>query len=325
LEVILSYHQPKFLNENRLYPYFLCGLKVESEISFPELAIWRGPTAAPAEITITLGSVEPLIAPDCVAATFQTQGNSLYILDLKRVGRILVADGKRIVCQPIKDVDPERVRLNLIGTVQSVLWHQRGLLPLHASTVQIAAAAVAIAGATGSGKSVLAGAFARLGFTVLSDDFAVLKCEKQQTVLLPGYPKIRLWADARDALGMQAQTVAAAHPVLAKYVVDALCPIVEEPVALSDVVVISSQRAQPHRLERLRGAEAFAGLLSVVHTPEAARALGRHHQIFEAINHLISQRVRVWSLFCPDDLGRLIELPSAIVAQLADAPADGPA
>jgi hypothetical protein len=303
-------------HENGVNAYFLCGLKVCSEITFPELPVWRGSSSRPPDIEFSIGPVESFPAPDHVGERFQSQGDANYILEIPRVGRVLVAGGARIVFDPLAGADPTRVRLNLIGTVQSILWHQRGLLPLHASAVRIDGRAVAIAGNTGGGKSVLAAVLTQRGLALLSDDFTVLSLADATPMLLPGYQRVRLWDDACEALGFQDRKLARAHPVYSKFVVDAPGPAVEEPVPLSDILVLTGKREGDYGLERLGVAPAVQALLSVVHTPDAARALGRQGQVFHAVNALISGGVRVWRLSIPNDLARVAEVADSIIAAM---------
>lgn len=304
---------PQSKVENGVNAYFLCGLKVTSEVDFPELSAWRGPASRPSDIELAIGPIESLVAPDHVGESFQAKGDSRFILDVNQRGRVLVADGRRIVFEPREDVDPTRVRLILIGTVQSVLWHQRGLLPLHASALRIGERAVAIAGPTGSGKSVLAAVLAGQGAPLLTDDFAVLDLADGQPRLLPGYQRVRLWADACEALGLQDSKLARAHPAYEKFVVDGADLTEQEPVPLGDILIMSGERGDELKLERLGAVAAVKLLLEVVHTPEAARALGRQGQVFHAINGLISGGVRVWRLSQPNDLARVHEVAAEIV------------
>jgi len=66
--------------------------------------------------------------------------------------------------------------------------------------VTIGGLAIAIAGNSGVGKSTTAAALAKQGYAVLSDDIAVLEERDRQWLALPGYPRLRLWPEAIEAL-----------------------------------------------------------------------------------------------------------------------------
>src|SRR2546426_3788363 len=142
----------------------LSALRLDSDFDLPALMPWDGPADAPADVIIRLGKVPPrLDAPDHVAAVFQTKGRSEYLLALPGTGRILVGDGSRVTVEPESGADPTDTRAILTGPIQAVLWHQRGLLPLHASGIVVSGRAAALAGPPAAGKSTLAAALSAEG------------------------------------------------------------------------------------------------------------------------------------------------------------------
>ncbi len=56
--------------------------------------------------------------------------------------------------------------------------------------------AIAVAGATGAGKSTLAAWFSRQGLALIGDDVIALKPAEGGMVALPGPPRVRLWREA---------------------------------------------------------------------------------------------------------------------------------
>jgi hypothetical protein len=55
-------------------------------------------------------------------------------------------------------------------------------------------------GPAGAGKSTTAGAFARCGYRVISDDVVALKQDGSRFIIPPGYPQVNLWAESVQAL-----------------------------------------------------------------------------------------------------------------------------
>jgi hypothetical protein len=84
----------------------------------------------------------------------------------------------------------------LIGPVMAFLLRLRGFTCLHASAIVVEDCAVALFGLAGSGKSTTAAAFALRGFSVLSDDVAVLSDMGNRFLVQPGYPRVNLWPDS---------------------------------------------------------------------------------------------------------------------------------
>jgi hypothetical protein len=88
----------------------------------------------------------------------------------------------------------------LIGPVIGFVLRLRGVTCLHASSVAISEQSIALVGSPGAGKSTMAGAFARRGFSVISDDVVVLAENGENFLVPPGYPRVNLWPDSASAL-----------------------------------------------------------------------------------------------------------------------------
>jgi hypothetical protein len=124
------------------------------------------------------------------------------LLNYPGVGRFLLRDGNEILVDPASDSNECEVRAYLLGTVFGILCHQRGILPLHASAIDVVDGCVAFIGKIGAGKSTLAAALARRGHQVIADDVCFLRLDDNGVVQAwPGVNRIRLWEDAMTALG----------------------------------------------------------------------------------------------------------------------------
>lgn len=92
----------------------------------------------------------------------------------------------------------------LVGPVIAFILRLRGVTCLHASAIAMNGRAIAIFGLAGAGKSTTAAAFALRGFSVLSDDVTVLDDRGDCFLVMPGYPRVNLWADSvRVLLGSE--------------------------------------------------------------------------------------------------------------------------
>jgi hypothetical protein len=107
---------------------------------------------------------------------------------------------------PLPGVDPDIVRVVLMGRIMAFLLRQRGWLPLHASGVAIAGQAVLFLGPSGSGKSTTAAAFHARGHQVITDDVGAVRVVGQDCLVRPAGVRIRLLEDSRsvvEASGVQ--------------------------------------------------------------------------------------------------------------------------
>ena len=176
---------------------------VASEFPLPELLPWTGPADAEPDLRFRYGAVpDHLENADYVAPLFQTKGKDLYLLAIQGSARFLVRNGRDVCVQLAASDDEGLDPLPLLsGTVQGVIYHQRGLFPLHASTVVSGGQAIAIAAPSGTGKSTMAAALAARGFSVVGDDICVIQTGSSAAPqVLPTYPRLRLWRDTVEAL-----------------------------------------------------------------------------------------------------------------------------
>lgn len=295
--------------------YHFNGLKLDSDFHLPALAPWEGPRQARSDIVIRQARVPPqLDSPDHVAPVFQTKGTSEYLLALPGTGRILVRNGDEILVDPEANADPSGV---LGGPVQAVLWHQRGLLPLHASVVAVSGRAIALCGHSTAGKSTLAALLAQRGHTVIADDICVIDAPADGGVsVLSGSARLRLWRDALHILGVDPHTLERAVAGKQKYILDCGASLSAERQPIAALVVLRRLSNGSISIERLRGADAANTLHKLVHTRRAAEALARGPAIFAGLTRLISAGATVWRLKVPAGAAHLGEAADTVLGVL---------
>lgn len=119
------------------------------------------------------------------------------------MGRILAREGKEIIVDPARGGEEREVRLLLLGSAIGAILQQRGYLTLHSSAILSNRGAVLFLGPSGAGKSSMAAAFMKRGYHILTDDISsVALVNRDQIRLYPGFPQLKLWPDAVNALGI---------------------------------------------------------------------------------------------------------------------------
>jgi hypothetical protein len=297
--------------------YRLGALKLDSDIDLPALRGWDGPVESPADVSCRLGKVPSRLSrPDHIAPVFQTSGTSEYLLVLPGTGRVLVRNGNEITVEPDAGA-PANLSAILTGPILAVLWHQRGLLPLHASVVVIDGRAVALCGPAAAGKSTLAAILAAQGHQVVADDIGIVDVRSDQEVLVPpGCARLQLWRDALAELDVATDGLERALQHKERYFLDCGKRISPEPYKLADIVQIRRNAPPPAGLEQLRGAQAANALYNCVHSPGPADALGRQGQIFTAFTRMASAGVGFWRLKVPEGLAGVREAAAKLPAAL---------
>ena len=286
--------------------YRAFGFEFASEIELPGV-----PEASPRgtpEVIIRLGSVpEETPAPDDLGPACEA-GPGQFLLSIDKVARYFVRDGREIVVDPLPGANRLEVRLFLKGSAFGALLHQRGLVPLHASAVRVGTGCVAFLGDTRSGKSTLAAFLRRRGYQVLCDDgcpFEVLA--ESQAVIWPGFPRIKLWADSLESLGIAVDSVFPMHTEMEKYELPVEQITSQEPVPVRRLYVLQETRNQAHEgIERINRTARLETLVMSTYRFGFMEELSRQLPHFESCSAL-SHSTSIYRFVRQRDLGRIDE------------------
>jgi hypothetical protein len=209
---------------------------------------------------------------------FSSARPGLLLRVVPGTGRFLARDGRSLEYWIEPGADPVAVEALLHGGVLGALIHQRGDLPLHATTLVCPSGrfAVALGGHSGAGKSTTAYELVRRGWTILSDDLTRVSLETGVPVAWPGRSRLRLLPDACRAFGLDPAALASAPKRLGKYIVD--LPRWQEPIALSTLVALERTDG-PLEVATVFGASRSAIIAEHTYRPHYLAALGRtaHH------------------------------------------------
>lgn len=222
---------------NVIYRYRAFGLRIDSDIPFPELGEAVGPDAA--DLTITR-------RPDDGAEFGRTDGegrNRLHAREgivefrVPQVAAFRITEGRRIEVYAESGADEDKIRLYVLGTCMGALLLQRRILPLHGSVVtRDGRAAHAIVGRSGAGKSTLSAALLELGYRLVTDDVAAIVFDERGTPLvMPAYPQQKLWQDSLERLQIAGSGLKPLFERETKFAVPANGVFWPEPVPLANI------------------------------------------------------------------------------------------
>jgi hypothetical protein len=207
----------KQVNERHYTAYGLC-LQVNSSI--PGLVTTPPPAEEAVDVRVTLGAfpdmILPLLASESVnyyiSPWCNRAGDPHLIIDTLATESYFYFkydDGVQFVCARAatevwgtwpENLSMEDATLYLLGPILGFILRLRGVTCLHASGIAVGEQAFAIVGMSGAGKSTTAAALAARGYSVVSDDILPLAKVGQTFQAIPGYPRLRLWPHAVEAL-----------------------------------------------------------------------------------------------------------------------------
>ncbi|NJC06133.1 hypothetical protein GGQ97_001926 [Sphingomonas kaistensis] len=272
----------------------LFGLTLSSELPLPGLV--AAPEGSAVDVTICRGSVgaeADLVIPEA--------------------GSFVVRAGREIIVDALPGIPERNVRLFLLGSAMGLLLHQRGLFPLHANAVALDGRAIAVAGATGAGKSTLAAWFSRQGLGLVGDDVIALKPTGEGMVALPGPPRVRLWRQSLDTFGLGSEGLEPSYvdPGFDKW--DLPVPLSDheaDELPLGCIYVLSD--GPGIAIHRLGGAAAAGALFDHTYRGAYVEQVGGAAGHWQAVAR-IAASVPVFSLERPRDLSQLDGLGHALL------------
>ncbi|MEP0546026.1 MAG: serine kinase [Rhodothermales bacterium] len=249
-----------------MHRYVAYGLSIATSIPLPELPP-ADPSVSGAPDIQFFG--EPLgTPPEPGSVPASTDGQQVviawgdYVTLRMRGGHECAFDTSEALAEAM-------LRRYLLGPGLGILLHQRGLLVLHASAVNLGGEAVLFIGEKGAGKSTTAAGLLARGHTLLSDDVVAIDLtDPARPLVLPAFAQIRLRPDSAAAVEVPDDELATTNLTLDKRLWQVHDRFQSAPVPLREINVLD--RGVPGAVERLASDAALAQLLTHLYAPRFA-------------------------------------------------------
>lgn len=232
--------------------YRAFGLTFRSDLALPEMETLTEAQAAvevDVDVDITLGEIPEHFSVGMRSLTpFVQAGRDRWLLTIPDVGRYAIFGDDKILVTPIPGVDPDSLRVFLLGSSIGLILLRRGYLVLHGAALKIGAVGCLFLGQSGAGKSTVAvGARAR-DIPVFSDDLVAIDAAGR---VQPGLNRVKLWKDTADALAIPTEGLRRIRPGLEKF----SCPITlpEQPAEVRHVFALQPEPRDDLQLEPVTG------------------------------------------------------------------------
>lgn len=292
------------------------GLLLDSDIPLPDLPeLPAAPVAGerPPDVVVRLGEPAPCPSGACrLPHGLWVDGDDGRRIgfDVPGVGRYVCERGARITVAPEPGASPDAVRLFLLGSALGVLLTQRGMLVLHGNAFRIGDACAVVLGHSGAGKSTLAAEMGRRGHAILSDDVVPVD-EAGRAV--PGWPRIKLWQDALDRIGVSSDGLQRVADGRDKFHLP-VPRAVADPLPVRWIYVLDRGEGAL-RLTEVTGASVFSHLHEHCYRNEILRGALRQHHLARAA--ALAARARVVRVDRPYDADTVVASADAILADIS--------
>ncbi|MEI6260106.1 MAG: hypothetical protein WCR46_09390 [Deltaproteobacteria bacterium] len=187
------------------YSYHIFGLNIKSVIPLPAIPDLHPQTTH--DVAIMYGKTPDALAnPQFKGMRFQA-GNGKFLLRVDGVGHYYVQDGRCITIMPEAGTCDDDILVFLMGSAMGALLHQRNILVLHAGAIAVNGQSVLFSGSSGIGKSTLTAGFHHRGYPFLADDVCAITVADGQPAVIPGFPRLKLWADVLKKLNTATESL----------------------------------------------------------------------------------------------------------------------
>ena len=200
-----------------MYHYWAYGLKIYSEIEFPEML----PISANAQsdVELKLGIVDKVgMHPKGFYSASMDITPDEYRLIIKDIVKFHVIAGKKIVMEVSEGASWDMVRLFCLSNAFAALLHQRKLIPLHAAALLKNDKLVMILGDSGVGKSTTMAGLLSYDLAPYSDDVCVpVESADGQWLFYSSYPMMKFWRSTLELEGIQIKADRQIRPDMEKF------------------------------------------------------------------------------------------------------------
>jgi hypothetical protein len=203
---------------NLVYTYWAYGLKVGSQIPFPELF----PIAddGPMDLEIAMGDIPHIEKTEdgFHSADYDITPDA-YRITVRGVASYHVANGKLIVISADPNADQDSIRLFCLSNAFAAALHQLRTIPLHCSAILHKGELVLVFGASGAGKSTTMASLLQKGHKAFSDDVCVpvFHAASNELRLFSSYPMMKFWKETLDLTGLRLKADRKIRPDMEKY------------------------------------------------------------------------------------------------------------
>ena len=181
------------------FTYLAFGLIIGSKIELPLITS----SQKIIDVHIKLGTVPTTLDNPVFISPLAMVKPGEAIIHIPNIAKYHIRSGQSINIEMASKSSLEDVIIFLLGSAMSAIFHQRGMLPLHASSAYYKNKAILIAGKSGSGKSTLITELLKRGLMFMSDDITAIHMINKIPMAAPSYPRMKLWDNSFDLLNLE--------------------------------------------------------------------------------------------------------------------------
>lgn len=237
-------------------------------------------------------------------------------LHVPEIARFLVQAGQRILIDPEPDSNEDSIRVFLLGSALGALLFQRELLVIHGNAIRISDHCMICVGDSGAGKSTLAAAFLQRGYEILADDVVPIN---KQGHAIPGFPRIKLWQETADYLGIDTSNLRRITPNLEKFNYPLTNHFCQKTLPVRWVYDLNKHDKPSFQFDAIHGAERFQILMKNTYRAHFLEGMGLWQEHLTSCAQL-SSRIHITHITRPAKSFELDALVDHILSNIIATP-----
>lgn len=310
LKVSLNFFNPmRDIAVKQSYMYSAYGLNFTSQIRLSELLSSK----TGEDVRIELRKLDKTFIDEEMkgSVTFErvncivriSADKTLY--EWEGIGKALIRNGCEVLIEPkigIKDTD---LAPFITGAILGNLLNQRGFFVLHGSGVVINDKGIAFLGDKGAGKSTLAVHMQNRGNKLITDDLIPIIFKDDQIQTIPGFPRIRLWNDSVESVGLDPETLPQINSFFDKRSYKCFENFSTAPLNLKAIFILTN--ADKIGIEKLNYQESFIEIVRNTYLNRYINAIGQSAEHFRQCESLVRSN-SIYRLNRPHDFSKLSQV-----------------
>lgn len=292
------------------YRYQAFGLNILSILELPDL---KCHSFLQEDVSIIYGDTPDNLDPITSKGVLYQANKDNFLFKLDHIASYHVQAGMKITISPAENAVLKDVQLFLQGPIFGALMHQKGVLPLHGSSVTNKKRSTIFCGKSGTGKSTLAALLTQKGYSLLADDISVIKTDGKISTVIPGITKIKLWQDVAEQLYKDYSKFPRVRDQLLRYKIPDTPSKDMEETQIGNIIILEKKNSPGFELNKISGAEKFSLLVENTYRIQYIEGLETSLNHFREISELI-KNVNVFILRRPSSPLLLNELVDFIEA-----------
>ncbi len=263
------------------YYYEIYGLKVTSQIEFPEAYRVDGMEEEEIEVNISLSDLLDEYQKLKLEGRLYKMEKDVLWFFMEGVGDFVIRNGHEILVNPQEGYDKKNLRAMVLGTCFGTLLIQRQILAIHGSAVVSHNRAIIICGQSGSGKSTLTTQLRKKGFQFMADDTVALRSVEGCIYACPAYPQQKLCKDAALHFGYSLDQLLLLEEDRQKYAIRLNHDYCSKKMILGCIVEICAEDCDKVELEVLQGHDKLESFVTNLYHYTTYRNIGMDSSIFK--------------------------------------------